>query len=80
MVILAALCTSIAGFSQKQWTLKQCVNHALENNITIKQNKLQIKLAEKDTEIAKGNFLPNLNGSTSSNLGFGSLYILLQEI
>ncbi|SOS47691.1 Transporter [Tenacibaculum dicentrarchi] len=72
MVILAALCTSIAGFSQKQWTLKQCVNHALENNITIKQNKLQIKLAEKDTEIAKGNFLPNLNGSTSSNLGFGS--------
>ncbi|MFZ3574396.1 TolC family protein [Tenacibaculum finnmarkense] len=72
IVILAALFTSIAGFSQKQWTLKQCVNHALENNITIKQNKLQIKLAEKDTEIAKGNFLPNLNGSASTNLGFGS--------
>lgn len=72
IVLLTALFTSLVGFSQKQWTLKECVNHALENNITIKQNRLNIELAKKDIAIAKGNFLPDLNGSAGANLGFGS--------
>ena len=71
IVLVAALFISIAGFSQKQWTLKECVNHALENNITIKQNKLSIQLAEKDVEISKGNFLPDLNGSSSTSFNSG---------
>lgn len=69
-ILLITLFTSLVGFSQKQWTLKECINHALENNIAIKQNKLTIDLAEKDVAIAKGNFLPDLNGS--SNAGFNS--------
>ena len=72
IVLLAALFTSLAGFSQKQWTLKECVDHALKNNITIKQNKLTASLAEKDVAIAKGNFLPNLNASTGGNLNAGT--------
>ncbi len=72
IVLLAALFTSLAGFSQKQWTLKECVNHALENNITIKQNKLNIDIAEADVKSAKGNKLPSLSGSTGGNLRFGS--------
>ncbi len=71
IVLLAALFISLAGFSQKQWTLKECVDHALKNNITIKQNQLNVQLAEKDVAIAKGNFLPDLNGSASSGLSFG---------
>lgn len=70
ILLFAALFISLAGFSQKKWTLKECVNHALENNITIKQNKLNIDIAEKDVDISKGNFLPDLNGS--SNAGFNS--------
>ena len=66
------MCTSIATFSQKQWTLKQAVDQALAKNISIQQNKLSVELAKKDVEIAKGNFLPNLNGSTGGNLNFGS--------
>lgn len=71
-LLFAALFISLAGFSQKKWTLKECVTHALENNITIKQNKLNIQLAEKDVEISKGNFLPDLNSSASQGLNFGS--------
>ena len=26
--------------AQKKWTLEECVNYALENNISIKQSKL----------------------------------------
>ena len=63
---------SLTAFSQKKWTLKECVDYALENNITIKQNKLSASLAEKDVAIAKGNFLPNLNASTGGNLNAGT--------
>ncbi|WP_231975176.1 TolC family protein [Tenacibaculum maritimum] len=73
VALFVVILISFTSFSQKKWTLKDCVNHALENNITIKQNKLNVQLAERDVEIAKGNFLPNLNGSSGANLGFGSI-------
>ena len=59
-------------FSQKKWTLKECVDHALENNITVQQNLLSLELAELNVKNAKGNFLPNLNASTSQGFNFGS--------
>jgi len=71
-ILFVALCTSVATFSQKTWTLKEAVDQALVKNISIQQNKLSVKLAEKNVAIAKGNFLPNLNGSSSGRFGFGS--------
>ena len=61
-ILFVVLCTSITTFSQKKWTLKEAVDQALIKNISIQQNKLSVLLAEKDVAIAKGNFLPNLNG------------------
>jgi outer membrane protein len=71
-ILAVAVLTSLASFSQKKWTLKECVDRALERNISVQQNKLNLKSAEKDVAIAKGNFLPNLNGNTGGNLNFGS--------
>lgn len=56
---------SLITFSQKQWTLKECVEEALTKNITIQQNKLSVELAKKDVDIAKGNFLPDLRASSN---------------
>ncbi len=56
----------------KKWTLQECVNYALDNNITIKQNKLNVEISQENVISSKGNFLPNLNASTSGNLNFGS--------
>tara|TARA_B110000208_G_C11800122_1_gene441669 strand:+ start:498 stop:1829 length:1332 start_codon:yes stop_codon:yes gene_type:complete len=72
LILTIAVFTSLACFSQKKWTLKECVDQALERNISVQQSKLNLKLAEKDVAIAKGNFLPNLNGNTGGNLNFGS--------
>lgn len=72
LIVLVAFLTSIATFSQKKWTLKECVDEALAKNITIQQNKLSLELQKKEVDIAKGNFLPNLNGSSSGRFGFGS--------
>ena len=72
LIVFVAFLTSIATFSQKQWTLKECVDEALKKNISIQQNRLSLELAKKDVDIAKGNFLPNLNANTGGNLNFGT--------
>jgi outer membrane protein len=71
LILFVALCTSIATFSQKKWTLKEAVDQALAKNISIQQNKLNVAVAKSNVEIAKGNFLPNLNGATSGNFNVG---------
>lgn len=73
-LLLASLFVVSLGFSQKKWTLKECVDHALENNITVQQNALNVELAENNVENTKGNFLPDLSGSTGGNLSFGSTF------
>lgn len=73
-LLLVSLFFVSLGYSQKQWTLKECVDHALKNNITIQQNALNVELAELNVKSNKGNFLPNLNGSTGGNLSFGSSF------
>jgi outer membrane protein len=67
-----AILSIATTFSQKQWTLRECVDRALEKNITIQQNKLNLESAKKDVDISKGNFLPNLNASTGGNFNFGT--------
>ncbi len=71
LLLAIVVLTSITTFSQKQWTLRECVDQALEKNISIQQNKLNLELAKKDVDISKGNFLPNLNGSTSGSVNSG---------
>ncbi len=70
-LLLASLFIVSVGFSQKKWTLKECVDYALENNITIQQNKVRIDIAAKDQEIQYGSFLPNIGFSSGSSLSSG---------
>ena len=72
LILSIAFLSAKVSFSQKQWTLKECVDRALEKNISIQQNKLNLELAKKEVEISKGNFLPNLNANTGSNVNFGT--------
>jgi len=57
--------------AQKQWTLKECVNYALENNIAIKQAQLDRQNSELDKSDAKGAFLPTINASMSHSWNIG---------
>lgn len=72
LIVLVALLISTATFSQKKWTLKECVDEALKRNISIQQNKFSLEVAKKDVDISKGNFLPNLNANTGGNMNFGT--------
>lgn len=72
LAIIALIAFSFVGFSQKKWGLKEAVDYAIKNNITIKQNALNLESFKEDVVAAKGSFLPNLNASSGANLNFGS--------
>ena len=55
----------------KKWTLQECVNYALENNISVKQSELDVELAELGRRDAIGNFLPNVNASATNSWNTG---------
>lgn len=71
-IVIAFLFVGLFSFSQqKKWTLEECVNYALENNITIQQSALDVKIAEINKKEALGNYLPTLNASASHSWNIG---------
>ena len=70
-VFLFSLFISNVVFSQKKWSLDECVDYAIKNNITIKQSELDLKNSEISKKDAFGNFLPNLNASASHSWNVG---------
>ena len=62
--------TRVATAQPDQWTLQDCIDYALQQNITIQQNRLQAVSAEIDVRNAKNDFLPSVSGSISQNLGY----------
>jgi len=70
-LILLLLYGLSSSAQTKKWTLEECVNYALQNNISIKQTELDIKTAAIDKRGAIGNFLPSLNGNASHSWNIG---------
>ena len=56
--------------AQKQWTLQDCIDYAMENNITLKKSQLQKQSATEDLKGAKGALLPTFSASTNQSLGY----------
>lgn len=57
--------------AQNTWSLQECIDYALENNIQIKQQGLNTIYNENLVNQAKSDRLPNLNAGTSNNYSFG---------
>ena len=73
LVILFFVFTiSTAAHAQvKKWTLSQCVQYALDNNISVKQSELDLAAADIEKMSANGALLPSLNFSTSASENTG---------
>jgi outer membrane protein len=55
----------------KAWTLQECIDYALKNNITVKQNELNAELSQQNLVQSQANVLPSVNGNISHNYNFG---------
>lgn len=71
IIVLFALITVNAFSQDKKWTLRECVDYALEHNISIKQSELDLDQSEINKKDAFGNFLPSLSASSSQTLSIG---------
>ena len=69
-VSAAMLLMSHSVWAQKQWTLKECVDYALQNNITLKKARLSAEAAQEDVKGAQGALWPTLSASTNQSVGY----------
>ena len=61
----------IPSFGQGKWDLKQCIDYAIEHNLTIKQREANRDQNEVKVNTAQWSRLPNLTGSASHSFNFG---------
>ncbi|HEY9543879.1 TolC family protein [Prevotella sp.] len=54
----------------RDWSLQDCVNYALQNNISLQKQRLQKRNSHEDLLQAKSALLPNLSFSTSQNFNY----------
>lgn len=73
LIILSCLLLLPAGMKAeddmpKQWTLRNCIDYALEHNITIRRNRINVESTQEDVKTAKADFLPSLSGNISQRI------------
>ena len=70
-ILAALLVLCPAAASAQTWTVRQCIDYALENNITVKQNSITVEQREIDLSTARARRLPGLSAGASQNFSFG---------
>jgi outer membrane protein len=66
-LLFAVLCLQ----AQTKWTLRQCVDYAVQNNIDLRRQSLGVNRAEINLSTSKNSRLPDLNASIGQNFSFG---------
>lgn len=68
----AAQATAPAANAAGAWSLQECIDHALKNNLQIQQSRNRTKISRIDVNQAWAAMLPAVNGSASGGINFGS--------
>lgn len=72
ILAIAAICLSVTASAQNGgWTLSQCIDYALEHNLSIQQSDLSVEQQEIALNTAESSRLPGLSGSAGQNFSFG---------
>lgn len=70
ILVVAWLLGFSARVSARQWTLHECINYALANNITLQKSRMSKYSAIEDYKQSKAALLPSLSASTSQNISY----------
>lgn len=68
-IIILLLTVNLSA--QEKWTLRECIDYAIENNIDIQQQKIGVKSSEIEVSTSKFSRLPNLTGRVDQSFSFG---------
>jgi outer membrane protein len=71
LIVVILLIHSSISFSQESWSLEKCISHAIDNNISIKQQELFTQSNEVNRMQSILNLLPSLSatGAYSASIG-----------
>ena len=72
-ILFASLLSLPMWGQQKLWSLADCINYAVNNNITVKKTQLGQQTAAINLDQAKSNRLPAVSGNISANANNGSV-------
>lgn len=70
VITILALFAVASTFGQKKWTLEDCINYAVENNITLQQARLQKQSATETRKQSNAALFPTLSASTNQSVGY----------
>ena len=74
--VLLALLLFISGYISAQngnWTLRECIDSGIVNNLTIRLSVNSIELSRINLKQSKNNLLPAINGSVTEGLSVGRM-------
>ncbi len=71
LVFLTGILLPGNAAAQMPWTLEDCINYALENNLQIKQQQLGVEIAKENLTQGKANRFPSMNANASHGYNFG---------
>ena len=71
VTLFLTLCFGEITAQEKKWTLEDCINYAVTNNIGLQRQRLQTQSAEINLTKAKMDVLPSLNFGSDARVGFG---------
>jgi outer membrane protein len=70
-IALTALLTAGTANAADGWTLQQCIDYAIDNNIQIRQSDIAAQSRDVDLNSARSNRLPGLSANASQSWSFG---------
>lgn len=70
IIMMLVLVSTLSASSQKKWSLKDCIDYAMQNNITLQQARLQKRSATEDRKQSQAALLPSLSASTNQSVGY----------
>ena len=71
--IFALFTFRLSAQATEAWTLEECIRHAVENNIQLKQQRLSVNQSENDLLQSKLARLPSVNASGNFNSSRGNV-------
>lgn len=71
ILLLLVFLFPVSMSAQKTWTLDQCINYAWENNFSVHNQELGVKIKKTDYRQSRNDLLPDLGFQTSYTQNFG---------
>ncbi len=68
--ITVILVTDCLHVSAKQWTLQECIDYAMQNNIQLQKSRIQQQSSSEGVKGARAALLPSLSASTNQQFGY----------